>query len=117
MAKKARVGHETLILDVTGGGKQILDIPARNEAIDLWNLQACLAQGPGRATWRYFVDFILTNFLENSYLNIRPRQITALPARYKYSNFLKHYATRGRKSNGTCRTEVHPEIYRSVDQH
>lgn len=28
-----------MILGNTDGGKQILDIPARNEAIDLWNLR------------------------------------------------------------------------------
>ncbi len=73
--KKARVGHDTMVLDISEGGKQILDIPARNEAIDLWNLQLYLVQGPNRALWCYFVDFILANYLEKSYLNIRPGQI------------------------------------------
>ncbi|KAJ6537189.1 hypothetical protein B0H19DRAFT_862640, partial [Mycena capillaripes] len=59
--KKARVSHETMILDIGDGGKQILDITARNEAIDLWNLRS------------YLVHF--AKFLETSYLNIRPGQI------------------------------------------
>jgi hypothetical protein len=72
--KKARVAHETMILNVTEGGKQTLDIPSRNEAIDLWNLQMYLVQGKKRATWCYFVDYIIMKFLEKSYLNIRPGQ-------------------------------------------
>jgi hypothetical protein len=70
--KQARVAHETMILDTSESGKQILDIPARNEEIDLWNLQTYLVQGHERATWCYFMDYMLTKFLENSYLNIRP---------------------------------------------
>jgi hypothetical protein len=50
-------------------------IPARNEAIDLWNLQSYLTKGNDRASWCYFVDRILTKFLEKSYLNIKPGQI------------------------------------------
>jgi hypothetical protein len=73
--KRARVSHETMILDTAQGGKQVLDIPARNEAIDLWNLQSYLTQGSERASWCFFVDYILVNFLEKSYLNIRPGQI------------------------------------------
>ncbi|KAJ7696325.1 hypothetical protein B0H17DRAFT_889530, partial [Mycena rosella] len=65
---------------ITEGGKQVLDIQARNEAIDLWNLQSYtillyLVQGDKRASWCYFVDYILAKFLEMSYLNVRPGQI------------------------------------------
>jgi hypothetical protein len=73
--KKAGVAHETMILTLADGGKQILDIPARNETIDLWNLQSCLTQGHDRASWCYFDDYILANFSEISYLNVRPGQI------------------------------------------
>jgi hypothetical protein len=73
--KKARVTQETMILDIADGGKRILDITARNEAIDLWNLQSYLVQGPERALWCYFVDYIFVKFLEASYLNVRPGQI------------------------------------------
>ncbi len=48
--KPARVGHDTMILDIADGGKQIFDIEARNEAIDLWNLQSYLSQGPERVS-------------------------------------------------------------------
>jgi hypothetical protein len=59
--KKAKVSHQTMMLDTNEGGKQILNLPARNEAIDLWNLQSYLMQGEGRASWCFFVDFILSN--------------------------------------------------------
>jgi hypothetical protein len=52
--ERARVPHETMVLNVDEGGKQILDIPARNEAIDLWNLQSYLMQGDKRASWCFF---------------------------------------------------------------
>lgn len=63
-----------MMLDIADGGEQILDLPARNEAIDLWNLQSYLNHGPERASWCYFVDYILQKFLETSYLNLRPGQ-------------------------------------------
>jgi hypothetical protein len=57
-----------MLLDIADGGKQILDIPARSEASDLWNLQYYLVQGSERALWCYFVDYLLAKFLEMSYL-------------------------------------------------
>jgi hypothetical protein len=90
--KKAKVSHETMILDTNEGGKQILDLLARNEAINLWNLQSYLTQGERRARWCFFVDFILTNFLEKSYLNIRPGQIlnSLVQDIHTHPNFIKH---------------------------
>lgn len=61
--KRARVAHETMTLDISEGGKQMLDIPTPNEAIDLWNLQSYLVSGPERASWCYFIDYILVKFL------------------------------------------------------
>ncbi|KAJ7182495.1 hypothetical protein C8R43DRAFT_818176, partial [Mycena crocata] len=73
--KTSRVSLETMILPVNQGGKGILDIPGRNKAIALWNLQCYLIQGEERPLWCYFVDYILRKYLETSYLNIRPGQI------------------------------------------
>jgi hypothetical protein len=56
--------------------KQILDILSRNEAIDLWNLQSYLVQGPERALWCDFIDYIFIKFVEVSYLNIQPGQVS-----------------------------------------
>ncbi|KAJ7260027.1 hypothetical protein B0H12DRAFT_987017, partial [Mycena haematopus] len=46
---------------VNEGGKQILDLRARNEAIDLWNLKEFLRQGDARPNWSFFVDKIIEN--------------------------------------------------------
>jgi hypothetical protein len=73
--KRARISSSAMYSHVSEGGKQILNIRARNEAIDLWNLQTYLTQGPQRASWCYFMDFILAKWLETSYLNVQPGQI------------------------------------------
>jgi hypothetical protein len=46
--------------------------------IGLWNLQSYLVRGPERASWCYFVDYILAGFLEASYLNLNPGQIFSI---------------------------------------
>ncbi|KAK7059332.1 hypothetical protein R3P38DRAFT_2495776, partial [Favolaschia claudopus] len=51
------------------------DLASRNEAIDLVNLQTYSVHGERRATWCYFVDFILADFLEKSYLHFYPGQV------------------------------------------
>ena len=73
--KRARISDSTMHSNVLLGGKQILNIRARNEAIDLWNIQAYLTQGPHRPSWCYFVDFILAKWLENGYMHVHPGQI------------------------------------------
>jgi hypothetical protein len=45
-----------MCLPLNDGGKQILDIQARNEAIDLRNLKEFLREGDDRANWPFFVD-------------------------------------------------------------
>ncbi|KAJ7264132.1 hypothetical protein C8J57DRAFT_950777, partial [Mycena rebaudengoi] len=54
---------------------ETLDITARNEAIDLWNLQSYLVQRDKRALWCSFVDYILSHFLEVSHVNVQAGQI------------------------------------------
>jgi hypothetical protein len=60
--KRARISDSAMSSNVLRGGKQILNISARNEAIDLWNLQSYLVQGAHRVSWCYFFDFILADF-------------------------------------------------------
>ncbi|KAJ6506347.1 hypothetical protein C8R47DRAFT_1192275 [Mycena vitilis] len=43
-------------LALNDGGKQILDLKSRNEAIDLWNLKEFLRRGDGRANWPFFAE-------------------------------------------------------------
>ncbi|KAJ7881455.1 hypothetical protein B0H13DRAFT_1891329 [Mycena leptocephala] len=59
--KKPRVAHRTMGLPIDDGGKQILDIQSRNEAIDLWNLKEFLKQGDDRANWPFFVEYTISN--------------------------------------------------------
>ncbi|KAJ7303100.1 hypothetical protein DFH08DRAFT_825951 [Mycena albidolilacea] len=57
--KRPRVARETMCLPLDNGGKQILDLHSRNEAIDLWKLKGFLRQGTDRANWPFFVDQII----------------------------------------------------------
>jgi hypothetical protein len=57
--KRPRVVHKTMCLPLDDGGKQILDLHSRNEAIDLWNIKTFLRQGTDRANWPFFVDQII----------------------------------------------------------
>jgi hypothetical protein len=59
--KKPRIAHQTMCLPLNEGGKQILDIQARNEAIDLWNLKEFLREGDDRANWPFFVERTVIN--------------------------------------------------------
>jgi hypothetical protein len=61
--KRARISDDAMYSSVKRRGKQVLSLSARNEAIDLWNLQSYLMQGPIRASWCYFVDLILARWL------------------------------------------------------
>lgn len=54
--KKPRIAHRTMCLPLNEGGKQILDLRSRNEAIDLWNLKEFLREGEDRANWSFFAE-------------------------------------------------------------
>jgi hypothetical protein len=54
--KKARIAHNTMSLSLNNGGKQILDLHSRNEAIDLWNLKEFLRDGDDRENWSFFAE-------------------------------------------------------------
>jgi hypothetical protein len=45
-----------MCLPLDQGGKQILDIHLRNEAIDLWNLEEFVQTGDDRANWPFFTE-------------------------------------------------------------
>jgi hypothetical protein len=99
--ERARVAHETMILNVAEGGKQILDIPIRNAGIDLWNFQSYLVQGDKRASCFFIVDFFLANLLGISYLNVRPGQDIHIPisSRTPLSKEIKRMILAARKYN------------------
>jgi hypothetical protein len=50
-----------MCLPLAEGGKQILDLHSRNEAIDLWNLKEFLRVGDDRANWPFFVEHTIFN--------------------------------------------------------
>lgn len=58
--KKPRIAHHTRCLSQRGR-KKILDIHARNEAIDLWNLKEFLRDGDDRSNWPFFVEHTIIN--------------------------------------------------------
>ncbi|KAJ7506054.1 hypothetical protein B0H11DRAFT_1974642 [Mycena galericulata] len=58
--------RQTMCLPLNQGGKQILDIQSRNEAIDLWNLKEFLRQGDERANWPFFAEHTIIKRWEAS---------------------------------------------------
>ncbi|KAI0715290.1 hypothetical protein C8Q76DRAFT_618644, partial [Earliella scabrosa] len=54
-----RIGRDTLYGPLGRGGLNLLDIKARNEAIDLIWARDYLALGPGRQRWAYVADVLL----------------------------------------------------------
>jgi len=50
-----------IMSDIEVGGRKVLDIHARNEAIQLTWVQAYLRVGPDRPTWAILADEILAN--------------------------------------------------------
>ncbi|KAJ7575743.1 hypothetical protein C8J56DRAFT_801088, partial [Mycena floridula] len=57
--KRPTVNAETTKAPILEEGKNVLDIPARNEAISLMWLKSYLDFGDNRATWAYFADAII----------------------------------------------------------
>lgn len=56
-SKSSPVDQNTLMAPVAKGGKNLLDLAARNEAIQLMKLKSYLELDPGtRATWAYLAD-------------------------------------------------------------
>ncbi|KAJ7672362.1 hypothetical protein DFH06DRAFT_979796, partial [Mycena polygramma] len=56
--KRAAINHEILHAPVEEGGKDLVSIPSRNDAITLKILQRFLTFGPDRPVWAYFADRI-----------------------------------------------------------
>ncbi len=65
------VGMQHVCLPVAMGGLGILDLNARNEAIDIMWLKTYLDLGEERPLWAYLADDMLVNHVPK---NIRPRQ-------------------------------------------
>ncbi|KAJ6506245.1 hypothetical protein C8R47DRAFT_913701, partial [Mycena vitilis] len=73
--KTPRIAQDTMHSPLEHGGKQILDIRARNEAIDLWNLKEYLKLNEDRSDWTFFVDQMLKRRLEKSSLKTQTGEV------------------------------------------
>jgi hypothetical protein len=67
------VSEATLQAPVEEGGKKLLDLEARNQAIDVMWLKEYLNLGPDRALWGYIGDAIFAAKVPNSEKNVDPK--------------------------------------------
>ncbi|KAJ3964898.1 hypothetical protein EV361DRAFT_772279, partial [Lentinula raphanica] len=65
-----RINEQTVKAPITDGGRQVLDILARNEAIMLTWLQSYLDLSNDRATWTYIADALIAKHVPRAYENI-----------------------------------------------
>jgi hypothetical protein len=54
--ERGNVNEETLRAPIQEGGRNVLDLEARNQAIDIMWLKSYLDLGPDRALWAYVQD-------------------------------------------------------------
>ncbi|KAK0432568.1 hypothetical protein EV421DRAFT_1680749, partial [Armillaria borealis] len=67
---KINVNKETIYAPITDGGRNLLDIPTRNEAIMVTWLRSYLNFGPNRPTWAYVADAIIAHHMPTSEENM-----------------------------------------------
>ncbi|KAJ3846659.1 hypothetical protein EV368DRAFT_52475 [Lentinula lateritia] len=65
-----RINKEMVEAPIEEGGRQVLDLLARNEAIMVIWLQMYLDMSPERATWAYVVDALIAHHVPKTYDNI-----------------------------------------------
>ncbi|KAJ3979762.1 hypothetical protein F5890DRAFT_1420828, partial [Lentinula detonsa] len=70
----ARINKETIYAPIEEGGRQLLDLLARNEAILVTWLQGYLNLNKKRATWTFVADAILTHHVPSKYTNLEDRE-------------------------------------------
>jgi exonuclease III len=58
--KKASVNMDTLYLPIRQGGIKLLDLRARNQAIDIMWLKSYLDLGPNRPMWAFVADVLIS---------------------------------------------------------
>lgn len=59
------INISTLCAPITEGGKNLLDLTARNKAIQLTWVKTYLQLGPCRPTWTYIADFLINQNIPN----------------------------------------------------
>ncbi|KAJ3911874.1 hypothetical protein F5877DRAFT_29279, partial [Lentinula edodes] len=65
-----RINAETVEAPFKDGGRQILDLLTRNEAIMVTWLRTYLDMSPDRATWAYVADALIAHHTPKTYENI-----------------------------------------------
>ncbi|KAL1940025.1 hypothetical protein VTO73DRAFT_9360 [Trametes versicolor] len=78
------VAMEYLYLPKAQGGLDMIDIEARNEAIDIMWLKAYLSSGPGRPMWAAVVDDLLAHHV--------PKDTAARKELPRINMFLQHWS-------------------------
>jgi ribonuclease HI len=79
------VNQETIYAPVELGGRKLLDIPARNEAIKIIWLKSYLTFGENRPLWAFVVDEIIAYHI--------PKSPPKVPAAVKINYFLQTWKT------------------------
>ncbi|KAF5352050.1 hypothetical protein D9758_009406 [Tetrapyrgos nigripes] len=100
--EKNPVNKDATYLRINEGGRAVLDIPARNEAIELMWLKRYLSFGPDRPLWAVIADSLLaTN---------TPRAEDNIPQRIKQNCFLQSWST-----SSSPRSAQVPELRRMIN--
>ncbi|KAI1783863.1 hypothetical protein LXA43DRAFT_902741, partial [Ganoderma leucocontextum] len=90
--KHPMINKETLYKPRSEGGLNLLDLKARNAAIDLIWLRDYMTQGPMRPTWAYVADILLARAVTASSRNV--------DVDTRVNNFLQTWTVSTRKSAG-----------------
>ncbi|KAK0476994.1 hypothetical protein IW261DRAFT_1338942, partial [Armillaria novae-zelandiae] len=69
---KINVNKETVYAPIRDGGRNLLDIPARNEAITIMWIQLYLRFGPDHPTWAIAADAIIAHHSPATEENVDP---------------------------------------------
>ncbi|KAJ3832003.1 hypothetical protein F5878DRAFT_548785, partial [Lentinula raphanica] len=84
-----RVNKETIYAPIAEGGRQLLDLLARNEAILVTWLRSYLNLNENRATWTYIADAILAHHVPSKFANLEERD--------KINTFLQSWTSNSSK--------------------
>lgn len=85
------INMDTLQLPVTEGGLNLLDLVARNEAIDLVWLRSYLDLSPTRPRWAHIADILIAGAVHSSYKHLDETS--------KVNTFLQEWEVSTRQSN------------------
>ncbi|KAF8059889.1 hypothetical protein FPV67DRAFT_1424514, partial [Lyophyllum atratum] len=103
--KRAPVSEEILFAPIEEGGRGLLDVSARNEAIEVKWLASYLSFGPDRPLWALVADELFA-------LNV-PQTELRVDKRARKNIFLQSWeSSRARSTQLSWRTRVYPDLLR-----